>query len=68
MSIFRLQLEGKVRAIEILDVKMYPSEKLDHIGVACAVNLAGLEDEGKLFSCHNTNLNGELIIRGRSIY
>lgn len=46
----------KVRVIEILDVKVYPSENMDHIGVTCAVNLAGLEDKGKLFSCHNTNI------------
>jgi hypothetical protein len=46
----------KVRVIEILDVKVYPSEKLDHIGVTCAVNLAGLEDKEELFSCHNTNI------------
>ena len=46
----------KVRVIEILDVKVYPSENMDHIGVTCAVNLAGLEDEEKLFSCHNTNI------------
>jgi hypothetical protein len=46
----------KVRVIEILDVKVYPSEKLDHIGVTCAVNLAGMEDKEKLFSCHNTNI------------
>jgi phage terminase Nu1 subunit (DNA packaging protein) len=46
----------KVRVTEILDVKVYPSEKLDHIGVTCAVNLAGLENEEKLFSCHNTSI------------
>ena len=37
--------EEKVRVIEILDVKVYLSENLHHVGVACAVNLAGLEDE-----------------------
>jgi len=46
----------KVRVIEILDVKVYPSENMDHIGVTCAVNLAGLEDEEKAFSCYNTNI------------
>ena len=46
----------KVRVIEILDVKVYPSENLYHIGVTCAVNLAGLEDEEKPFSCYNTNI------------
>ena len=63
-ALARLHLENvrnatfkeKVRVIEILDVKVYPSENMDHIGVTCAVNLAGLEDEGKLFSCHNTNM------------
>lgn len=63
-ALARLHLENvrnatfkeKVRIIEILDVKVYPSENMDHIGVTCAVNLAGLEDEGKLFSCHNTNI------------
>jgi site-specific DNA recombinase len=48
--------EEKVRVIEILDIKVYPSENLDHIGVTCAVNLAGLEDEGKPASCYNTNI------------
>jgi len=48
--------EEKVRVIEILDIKVYPSENLDHIGVTCAVNLAGLEDEGKQASCYNTNM------------
>ena len=46
----------KVRVIEILDVKVYPSENLDHIGVICAVNLAGLEDKEKAFSCYNTSM------------
>ena len=63
-ALARLHLENvrnatfkeKVRVIEILDVKVYPSEKLDHIGVTCAVNLAGLEDQGKPFSCHNTDI------------
>ena len=49
-------IQEKVRVIEILDVKVYPSEKLDHIGATCAINLAGLENEEKLFSCHNTNI------------
>jgi len=63
-ALSRLHLENvcnatfkeKVRVIEILDVKVYPSENMDHIGVTCAVNLAGLENEEKLFSCHNTNI------------
>jgi len=63
-ALARLQLENvrnatfkeKVWVIQILDVKVYPSENMDHIGVTCVVNLAGLEDEGKLFSCHNTNI------------
>jgi len=63
-ALARLHLENirnatfkeKVRVIEILDVKVYPSENMDHIGVTCAVNLAGLEDEGKLFSCYNTSI------------
>jgi len=63
-ALARLHLENvcnatfkeKVRVIEILDVKVYPSENMDHIGVTCAVNLAGLENEEKLFSCHNTNI------------
>ncbi len=63
-ALARLHLENvrnatfkeKVRVIEILNVKVYPSENMDHIGVTCAVNLAGIEDEGKLFSCHNTNI------------
>ena len=46
----------KVRVVEILDTKVYPSENIDHMGVTCAVNLAGLEDEGKLFSCHKINI------------
>ena len=37
--------EEKVKVIEILDVKVYLSENLHHVGVACAVNLAGLKDE-----------------------
>ena len=48
--------DDKVRIIEILDVKVYPSENLDHIGATCAVNLAGLEDEGNQSSCHNINI------------
>jgi hypothetical protein len=48
--------EEKVRVTEILDIKVYPSENLDHIGVTCAVNLAGLEDEGKPASYYNTNI------------
>jgi alanyl-tRNA synthetase len=48
--------EEKVRVIEILDIKVYPSENLDHIGVTCSVNLAGLGDEGKPASCYNTNI------------
>ena len=63
-ALSRLHLENvcnatfkeKVRVIEILDVKVYPSENMDHIGVTCAVNLAGLENEEKLFSCHNTSI------------
>ena len=63
-ALARLHLENvrnttfkeRVRIIEILDVKVYPSENIDHIGVTCAVNLAGLEDEGELFSRHNTNI------------
>ena len=63
-ALSRLHLENvcnatfkeKVRVIEILDVKVYPSENMDHVGVTCAVNLAGLENEEKLFSCHNTNI------------
>ncbi len=63
-ALARLHLENvcnatfkeKVRVIEILDVKVYPSENIDHIGVTCAVNLAGLENEEKLFSCYNTNI------------
>ena len=39
----------KVRVIEILDDKVYSFENLDHIGVICAVNLPGLEDEEKAF-------------------
>ena len=46
----------KVRVIEILDVKVYPSENIDHIGVTYAVNLAGLEDEEKASSCYNTTI------------
>jgi len=48
--------EEKVRIIDILDVKVYPSENLGHIGVTCAVNLAGLEEQGKRFSCYNTSM------------
>jgi hypothetical protein len=54
-SVFKRPKE-KVRVIEILDVKVYPSENMEHIGVTCAVNLAGLENEEKLFSCHNTSI------------
>lgn len=49
-------LEDKVRIIDILDVKVYPSENLDHIGVTCALNLAGLEEESCQFSCHSINI------------
>ena len=63
-ALSRLHLENvcnatfkeKVRVIEILDVKVYPSENMKHIGVTCAVNLVGIENEEKLFSCHNTNI------------
>ena len=48
--------EEKIRVIKVLDVKVYPSENLDHMGVTCAVNLAGLEGEGKPTSCYNTNI------------
>ncbi len=48
--------EEKVRVIEILDIKVYPSENLDHMGITCAVNLAGLEGEWKPTSCYNTNI------------
>jgi len=56
LSISTCKQKERVRDIEILDVKVYPSENLDCIGVACAVNLAGLEDEEKTFSCYNTNM------------
>jgi len=46
----------KLRVTEIIDVQVYPSENTDHIGVTYVVNLAGLEDEGKLFSFHNTSI------------
>jgi hypothetical protein len=55
-NICNATFKDKVRVIEILDIKVYPSDNLDHIGVTCAINLAGLEDKGKLFSCHNTNI------------
>jgi len=48
--------EDRVRILNILDVKVYPSENLDAIGITCAVNLAGLESEGNAFSCYNTNI------------
>lgn len=48
--------EEKVRIIDILDVKVYPSENLGYIGVTCALNLAGLEEQGKRFSCYNTSM------------
>ena len=55
-SIRNATFEGKVRVIEILDVKVYPSENLDHIGVTCAVNLAGLEEEGRPLSCYKVSI------------
>jgi hypothetical protein len=55
-NVCKATFKEKVRVSEILDAKVYPSENMDHIGVTCAVNLAGLEDEGKLFSCYNTNI------------
>ena len=48
--------EEKMRILNVLDVKVYPSENLDAIAVTCAVNLAGLEPEGKAFSCYNTSI------------
>jgi len=40
---------------------VYPSENLDHMGVTCAVNLAGLEDKGKPASYYNTNIASPIL-------
>jgi hypothetical protein len=55
-NVCKATFKEKVRVIEILDIKVYPSENLDHIGVTCAVDLAGLEDEGKPTSCYKINI------------
>lgn len=48
--------EEKARVIDILDVKVYPSEGLDHVAVTCAVNLAGLEETGEESSCYKISM------------
>ena len=45
-----------LRIVEILDAKVYPSEDWFEITVTTAIDLAGLEDEGKPASCYNTNI------------
>ena len=55
-NVYNATFEERVRGIEILDVKVYLSENLDHTGVTCAVNLAGLEDKEKALSCYKTNI------------
>ena len=56
MNLENISFSDKQNLIAKLGIKVYPSENIDHIGVTCVVNLAGLEDKGKLFSCHNTNI------------
>ena len=55
-SLRNATFEDKVRVLNILDVKVYPSENLDAIGVTCAVNLNGLDGQAGQVSCHNTSI------------
>ena len=48
--------EDKVRVLNILNVKVYPSENLDGIGVTCAVDLTQFDGHSGQISCHNNSI------------
>ncbi|MFC1956840.1 recombinase family protein [Chloroflexota bacterium] len=45
-----------LRIVEILDVKVYPSEDWGEITVTTAIDLAGLDSDRKPSLCYNTNI------------
>ena len=45
-----------LRIVEVLDVRVYPSEDWCNIKVTTAIDLTGLDSDGDSTLCYNTNI------------